>query len=100
MAKQLIWDKETNFAVNSSLTNTGGGLGSEAGLALAHKAAGGIDTGVSQLPATLPLETTLIHIYRGESQLEIYEMYMQICGDWNSPTASDQPQKSQMYCGI
>lgn len=43
--------------------DAGGCLGSEARLALAHKAAGSVHTHISQLAATLLLEAALVHIY-------------------------------------
>lgn len=55
--------------LNDRRTDTGGGVCSEARLALTDKAAGSVHTHVSQITATLLLEATLINIYRrGKAQ--------------------------------
>lgn len=51
--------------LNKRLTNTGRGLRSKARLALAHKAARGIHTYVSQFALTLLLKAALVYIYTG-----------------------------------
>lgn len=52
--------------LNVRLTNTGGGLRSEAWLTLAHKAARSVNTHISQLTAAQLFEAALVYIYRGE----------------------------------
>lgn len=62
--------------LNVRLTNTGGGLCSEAWLTLAHKAAGSVHTHISQLTATQLFEAALVHIYRGEKPRTINRKFL------------------------
>lgn len=60
---------------DGSLTNTGGGLCSEAGLALAHKAAGRVDAHISHLATALVLEAALIYVCRWEGGLSVGALF-------------------------